>query len=236
MRRLRRTQWGPFGVFVALLTAVMLAHAAPGNGKGNNKEDAEEDAPDPILFVHGYNSDASVWDTMVSRFMEDGWTDEQLHAWSYNYNQSNADTAEEVAAEVEALMDRTGADSVDVITHSMGGLSSRYYAKFLNGDESIDAWVSLAGPNHGTDWAYGCFSTSCFEMRPGSSFLEELNKGKETPGDMRYGTWWSPCDEVINPDDSVILKGADNTKTECISHNWFLEDRIVYGQVRDYVK
>jgi len=91
-------------------------------------------------------------------------------------------TAEEVAAEVQALLERTGASSVDIITHSMGSLSSRYYAKFLNGDENIDAWVSLAGANHGTNWAYGCLSWSCFEMRPGSNFLSELNKGNETPG------------------------------------------------------
>jgi triacylglycerol lipase len=212
-----------------------LAYAAPGNGKGNDKESTDS-ASDPILFVHGYASGASIWDTMVDRFKADGWPEERLHAWSYNYNQSNKKTAEEVAAEVQALLERTGASSVDIITHSMGSLSSRYYAKFLNGDENIDAWVSLAGANHGTNWAYGCLSWSCFEMRPGSNFLSELNKGNETPGDMRYATWRSPCDTIIDPTDSVILKGADNTKKLCISHNWFVYDSGVYGEVSNFVQ
>ena len=48
-------------------------------------------------------------------------------------------------------------------------------------------------------------------MRPGSTFLTRPNAGDETPGTPNYGTWWSPCDEVINPDSSVALSGATNT-------------------------
>ena len=72
-------------------------------------------------------------------------------------------------------------------------------------------------------------------MRPGSSFLTALNSGDETPGATRYGTWWSPCDEVINPDSSVPLSGATNTQTACMSHSALRENATVYGQVRDFV-
>jgi triacylglycerol lipase len=40
-----------------------------------------------------------------------------------------------------------------------------------------------------------------------------LNSRDETPGAVRYGTLWSPCDEIINPDTSVILSGATNART-----------------------
>lgn len=215
-------------IAVSLITFALPAQAA--------KPGTEEPAVrNPILFVHGYASDASIWDTMKDRFQADGWPADELAAFSYNYNQSNATTAEEVRDQVQSLLASTGAEQVDIITHSMGGLSSRHFLKFMGGDELVEAWVSLAGPNHGTGWAYGCLSWSCFEMRPGSSFLDELNKGKETPGDTRYGTWWSSCDEIINPDDSVILKGADNNRTACISHNWFLYDGQVYSDVRNWI-
>jgi triacylglycerol lipase len=72
-------------------------------------------------------------------------------------------------------------------------------------------------------------------MRPGSTFLTELNAGDETPGTPRYATWWSPCDEIINPDNSVLLSGATNTQTACISHNALLTDATVYSQVRSWV-
>ncbi len=195
-------------------------------------------AVDPILFVHGWSGSASNWNTMIGRFEKDGYAKSQLRAYSYNTSQSNKTTAETIVkSEVEKLLKSTGASKVDIIAHSMGSLNSRWYIKFVKGGEaSVDDWVSLGGPNHGTTSANFCFGTSCVEMRPGSTFLGELNAGDETPGAVNYGTWWSPCDEFINPDSSVPLSGATNTETACISHLGLLSDETVYKQVREFVK
>lgn len=190
----------------------------------------------PILFVHGYNSSASTWDTMVANFKKDGYTDAELHRFTYDTRVSNTTTADIVRQKVDEVRALTGAARVDIIAHSMGSLSSRYYIKHLGGDGKIDAWVSLGGPNHGTDTANYCFDTSCREMRIGSTWLANLNAGDETPGlNTRFGTFWSPCDEVINPDSSVSLSGATNTKTACVTHGGLLKDSRVYTAVRDFV-
>lgn len=194
-------------------------------------------AHDPIVFVHGWNSSGTVWNTMIGRFQTDGWTTAELNNWSYDTSQSNATTAAQLQTKVDGVLKATGASKVDIITHSMGGLSSRYYARNLGGDLRIDDWVSLGGPNHGTDFANGCaWQTSCQEMRIGSSFLAALNSGDETPGAVNYGTWWSPCDEIINPDSSVALSGAANTQTACLGHSALYGDATVYGQVREFVR
>jgi triacylglycerol lipase len=196
-------------------------------------------AHDPIIFVHGWNSSGSTWNTMIARFRADGWTTAELNNWSYNTRQSNATTASELATRVNQVRAATGAAKVDLISHSMGGLSTRYYTKNLGGAANVDDFVSLGGPNHGTDTATLCAiflgQTSCREMQPRSAFLTALNSGDETPGAPNYGTWWSPCDEVINPDSSVLLTGATNTQTACMSHSSLHEDATVYGQVRDFV-
>jgi triacylglycerol lipase len=194
-------------------------------------------ARDPILFVHGWNSSASTWNAVVGRFAADGWTSAELNTWSYNTAQSNATTAQQLATKVNSVLAATGAARLDLISHSMGGLSTRYYVKNLGGGPKVDEFVSLAGPNHGTGTANLCFwNTSCFEMRPGSSFLNALNSGDETPSTPRYGTWWSPCDEVINPDTSTILSGAANTQTSCLSHSGVKDSATVYAQVREFVR
>ncbi len=193
-------------------------------------------AQDPILFVHGYTESASVWNTMIGRFEKDGYSKSFLSAYSYNTSQSNKIDAEEVKSRVESLLKTTKATKVDIIAHSMGSLNSRWYIKFLGGEAKVDDWVSLGGPNHGTETANACFSTSCVEMRVGSTFLKELNEGDETPGAVNYGTWWSPCDSIINPDSSVALSGATNTQTACISHTALTTDATVYSQVREFVK
>jgi triacylglycerol lipase len=197
---------------------------------------AAAQAHSPILFVHGYKESGSLWTTMIGRFEKDGWSKAELNNWTYNTAQSNAITAKEVATKVSEIKTKTGAAKVDLITHSMGGLSTRYYIKNLGGESTIETWVSLGGPNHGTTTANLCPETSCVEMRPSSTFLNALNSGDETPGPTKYGTWWSPCDEIINPHTSVILTGATNTETECISHVALTTNEKVYTQVREFVR
>jgi triacylglycerol lipase len=191
----------------------------------------------PILFVHGYTSNAAAWDTMKARFLADGWHSNYLNAYTFSSSKSNALIAQDVATRVSQIKAATGAAKVDIITHSMGGLSSRYYLKNLGGTANVDDWVSLGGPNHGTTWAYGCFFINpCNQMIPGSSFLNQLNSGDETPGAVNYGTWWSPCDELINPDTSTILSGATNTQTSCIFHSDLRTNLTVYQQVKAFVQ
>jgi triacylglycerol lipase len=195
-------------------------------------------AQDPILFVHGWSESASLWNTMIARFEKDGYPKSYLSAYSYNTSQSNkVDAEKEVKSHVESLLKTTGATKVDIISHSMGSLNTRWYVKFLGGESKVDDWVSLGGPNHGTETANACsFQVACQEMQIGSKFLSELNAGDETPGTVNYGTWWSPCDEIINPDESVILTGATNTKTACMSHTALTTDETVYKEVREFVK
>lgn len=193
---------------------------------------------DPILFVHGYGGSSANWDTMRSRFLADGWKDYELYAYNYSFISSNATSAAEIRDQVDKILRTTGATKVDIIAHSMGSISSRYYMKNLGGSAKVDAWVSLAGPNHGTDDVENqkCSFTPCQEIIPGSAFLLALNGGDETPGLSRYATWRSPCDTTINPDESVILFGATNNLTACIAHFNFLIDPTVYQQVRDFVQ
>src|SRR5690349_4645642 len=106
---------------------------------------------DPILFVHGYGGNAANWDNMKSRFIADGWQDVELYAYTYSFLASNASTASEIKNQVDDIIRKTGASKVDIISHSMGSVSSRYYLKNLAGTSKVDAWVSLGGPNHGTD-------------------------------------------------------------------------------------
>lgn len=190
---------------------------------------------DPILFVHGYARNPDDFCTMIDRFRSDGWSDRELYAYTYSVVASHATDAEEIRAQVDSILSATGARKVDIIAHSAGSVSSRYYLKNLGGVSKVDAWVSLAGPNHGTDTAINCSFTPCLELRTGSAFLATLNAGDETPGFPRYATWWSPCDEVVIPRESVLLIGATNHQSACLSHAQLLEDPVIYQQVRDWI-
>lgn len=198
---------------------------------------AQASGPNPVVLVHGYWGDDWNWSVMVGRLRGDGWPDANLFVWDYNIAQSNVTTANQLKTYIDGVLASTGASKVDLVTHSMGGLSSRYYLKFLDGTSKVDEWVSLGGPNHGTNAAYLCWDASCEEMRYDSEFLTNVNSGDETPGDVRYSTVRSYCDEIINPDSSTILSGADNRElSHCVGHVSLLGSWEAYTTVRDFIR
>jgi triacylglycerol lipase len=192
-------------------------------------------AHDPIIFVHGYGRTADDWNFMITQFKAAGWTDAELYTVTYGVLQSNVTIADVIKTKVDSILAHTSATKVDIIAHSMGSLSSRYYIRNLGGDTRVDAWVSLGGPNHGTSTSNDCGLTPCLEMRPNSSFLTALNSGDETPGNVRYATWWSPADQTIIPTSSVLLTGASNTQTAGIGHLSLVSDIAIYTQVKAFI-
>jgi triacylglycerol lipase len=239
----RRVDWSSSNSAIALVSLSGLVSAGAfgsatitATSEGVSSSVSISVLHDPIIFVHGFQSSGAIWGTMIAWFVSDGWPSSQMYALTYDSNQSNATIAAQIKTAVDNVLTSTGAARVDMVTHSMGGLSSRYYLRNLGGDSGTDAWVSLAGPNHGTTTANLCGSVSCLEMRPGSAFLTALNEGDETPGTPRYATWWSTCDQVTTPQQSVVLAGATNTQTACLQHSQLYADPTVYQQVRDWVK
>ncbi|MGE2843970.1 esterase/lipase family protein [Rhodococcus sp. 2.95] len=96
-----------------------------------------------------------------------------------------------IAADAELIADSirsyaTGADSVGVIAHSAGGLSSRYYAKFLGGSEVVDSFVAIGAPQYGSPG--GCVQGPAdgYDTCMFSEVLTKLNAGEDTPGSAYY--------------------------------------------------
>ncbi len=165
-----------------------------------------------------------------------GYRSSEIDALDYDSDASNVDTARRIAREVAALRERTGASRVDVVSHSMGAISSRYFLERLGGAAHVDAWVSLAGVNEGTVWAYGCYPlTPCREMVPTSSVLHRLNDAFHPTATTRYGAWWSPCDDAIVPRVNAELRGAHNVETACLEHSELKSDPVVLGQVAQFL-
>jgi triacylglycerol lipase len=193
--------------------------------------------PDPVLLVHGFQGSASGWGAMTRFLRDHGYRPAEIDAIDYDSDASNIETARRIAREAAALRARTGASRIDVVSHSMGAISSRYWVERLGGAAHVDAWVSLAGVNEGTVWAYGCYVlTPCREMVPTSSVLEGLNHGFRSSGPIRYGAWWSPCDDAIVPHTNAELPGAHNVETSCLGHTEMRTDPQVLAQVVRFLR
>jgi triacylglycerol lipase len=196
----------------------------------------------PILFVHGYNGSSSTWNTMIGRFKNDGYVDAELANFTYDYTKSNRTTAQIIKAKIDSiLLAHPTFTQVNIITHSMGTISVRYYIDSLGGADKVHAFAGLGATNHGTTLASFLFTTGGIEMRPGSTLLSHLNATDESPFGVGYSTWRTPCDEAVYPNDSPILANLipgleNNVLTACMSHSQLHEDATVYAQVRDFIQ
>lgn len=111
----------------------------------------------PLVWIHGCappgdNNEkiSHLSDGQREYFKQNGYTDDELFRFVSNGKQceSTTDMAKEIAAYIDEVKSKTGADKVDVVAHSMGALAVRLYIK-EGGDKSLHAFVSIAGAHHG---------------------------------------------------------------------------------------
>ncbi|MBY6411957.1 alpha/beta fold hydrolase [Rhodococcus sp. BP-252] len=125
--------------------------------------------PNPVVLLHGtwenaYNNFARLSPALKEAghcvfALNYGDTDSSGlgHVKSIRGTGPVAESAKEIATYVDAVLARTGADKVDIVGHSQGGLVTRQYLRFEGGANPADpsqnkvgTVVSVAGSNHGT--------------------------------------------------------------------------------------
>ncbi len=196
--------------FVLVLAMVSPAAAAGGT-------------PDPILLVHGYRGDPSTWADMKAFLQSKNRVVEAIDLAT----EDNVKNAQAIATFIKGK----GWASVDLVGQSMGGLSSRYFTKFLRGTTIVDAYVSLGTPQYGV-WS-ACLLPSTYggQMCPRSSFLATLNQGDDTPGSTVWTTIYSTTDEYVPNSSSRLDGGACFVKVTGPTHNTMDNDATVMADV-----
>lgn len=195
-----------------LAVAAALFAATAGNTKCGPV--SVEPGPIPVLFVHGFLGEYSDSFTVMRSWLADnGWSGVELREMHMG-NSMNCIffSAVDVARAADQLRLDTGAPRIDIVGHSLGGLVSRFYVKYLGGADKVRNVVTIASPHHGTAVVevnpLMCVTS---EMAPGSTFLATLNAGDETPIDaIRYTSIRSIQDYWVQPADSAHLDGAWN--------------------------
>jgi pimeloyl-ACP methyl ester carboxylesterase len=75
---------------------------------------------------------------------------------------------------VEEMLDKTYADKVDIVAHSMGGLVSRTYLELLGGGENVRKLVTLGTPYEGAAKAHGTLAGVEFTAEEGTPLKDAL--------------------------------------------------------------
>jgi triacylglycerol lipase len=147
---------------------------------------------------------------------------------------SNRDHAREICAAVHALLERTGARRVDIVAHSMGGLSTRLYLDD-GGAVRVRRTVFIATPHRGTYTAYLAFGRGRREMIPGSELLRALDRRPPVPPGVEAMTLRTPVELHILPHGSAVLPGVRDVRVCCPTHRGLLASRRAFRVIHRFL-
>jgi pimeloyl-ACP methyl ester carboxylesterase len=159
---------------------------------------ADPQAYPPILFVHGNGDSAAIWLTTVWRFESCGYPSEKLFVVDFPdplardddnepqaFRSSATEQREYLAAQVEAVLERSGASKLVLIGNSRGGNSIRSYLKYGGGASKVSHVILGGVPNHG---AMRAPLEKGNEFNGDGPFLRRLNQGSEVVAGVAFMT------------------------------------------------
>lgn len=215
-----------------LLIAVLLPVAGPrAGGKAEPIPADAASASPPVVLVPGLWDTSSLFSRMAARLEKAGW---RALAVPLKPNDGSV-TLEQSAEELRQFIDaRLGPRrSLDIVAFSMGGLVARYYAQRLGGLARIAHFITISTPHHGTGTAYLEPLPGVREMRPGSPFLQDLDRDSARLAQVSVTSIWSPLDIVIAPAVSSRLPFGSEVQIPVLLH--FLmpgDERVIEAVIR----
>jgi len=191
--------------------------------------------PAPVLLVPGWAGSARLLAPLRRRLVEAGWSEGHVMALDFTDPKgSNRDHALEISAAVDVLLERAGAQRVDIVAHSMGGLSTRLYLDH-GGAVRVRRAVFIATPHRGTYAAYLALGRGRREMIPGSALLRELGGKPSVPPGVEAMTIRTPVEVHILPHASAVLPGIRDVRVCCPTHRGLLASRNAFRVIHRFL-
>lgn len=209
-------------VVAALMPAAARAEPPPPPG-ANVPCTPSAAKPEPVILVHGTFANRTInWVEMAPRLKAAGYCVYALDYGDYLglgalgvYATGPIErSAEQLREYVDEVLAQTGADQVDLVGHSQGGMMPRYYLKRLGGAADVDDLVAITASHYGTTNPLAApavlLCPACAQQAQGSRFLSALNHGDDSPGEVSYTNVVSRYDEVVTPYTNGYLDPAAN--------------------------
>lgn len=194
--------------------------------------------PYPVVLSPGtFANSGANWVALAPMLANEGYC-----VYTYNFGMTplsmgrvgglgdNAASARTLRDVVDKVLAATGAEKVDIVGHSLGGMMPHYYLKRLGGAAKVHTLVGLGPSNHGTTLsglvdlgrklhALGFVNglidyagaTSLKQQQVGSDFQQELWRDGDTVPGVRYVVIATAHDKVVTPYTNSFLHGGDVT-------------------------
>ncbi|MFN5516328.1 MAG: alpha/beta fold hydrolase [Cyanobacteriota bacterium] len=177
----------------------------------------------PVLLVHGLQDTQAKFRALGAHLRERGWS---VHALDLRPNDGRA-PLEVLAGQVADYAEEhfSPDQPFDLLGFSMGGLVTRYYLQRLGGAGRVQRYLNIAAPNNGTWLAQALPLPGISQMRPGSTFLTDLNRDhRQVLAPLQVTVMWTPFDLMILPAQSSCLGLGEEIVIPAPVHGWLMDD------------
>jgi triacylglycerol esterase/lipase EstA (alpha/beta hydrolase family) len=203
-------------VAVSVLAAVLVFRSVEPSAPPVSQE-----RPGPVLLVPGYGGLTAALQPLADRLIASG-RDATVVPLPGTGTGDLEEAADALGDAADAALARTGAESVDVVGYSAGGVVARLWVA----DGGVDVArrvVTLGSPHHGTsladlagDLAPQQCPLGCVQLGIDSDLLSMLNAEDETPDGPTWVSIWTTQDRTVTPPDSARLEGALNLPVQSV--------------------
>lgn len=195
-----------------------------------NDPDFEPTRQTPVLYIHGVTSRYRAFRPNAERLRDEG-----FWVWGYDYGDmfapgfygmGNLDSIiEDVHANADHVLEHTGAEKLDIVAHSQGGLMTKLFIA-NGGADKVRRVVAMGANFHGTDVrgraarfaplvtrypraASALASPGVIQQLADSPWVRtHLNVPDTYPG-IVYTSLYSPADVLVTPNATSMLTAVD---------------------------
>ena len=189
---------------------------------------ATQRGPRPVIVLHGYAMNRANYLPLAYRMAKAGLG--PIFGFEYWTLGRVAAGARQLGWFVDDVLAATGAEQVDIIGHSMGGVVGRYYVCLAGGDGRVKNLVTLGSPHGGTDVSSMGLGHPTRELLLGSKLVTRLTLAPP-PMHTKITVIWSRGDALVPGGRQHPLPGAEIIMYDDLGHVALLGSRRVAAQV-----
>lgn len=218
-------------------------------------EPPEPDEPDPIVLIPGMVTSLNlkriftdeeggawffapqaheVYKALLERFNQQGFTENQnLFIAHYDWrNPVSAAASNYLKPMIDYAKQVTGAEKVDIVTHSMGGLVARSYIQSENYEDDVDQLITMGTPHLGASDAYIAWEGGEFPERWGLGirlYLQSvenalrIRRAAPLPRPLSFRAFFPSLKDLLPTEDFITRNNTPFPVGDQAEPNFFLQ-------------
>ena len=158
-------------IMSTMVTLGLFVISLPAFGQNQSGQQQQTEKSLPVLLIHGYAEDAAIWKKWEDMLRKDGI---QFFTVTFKNSDDKCGSAKQHAKELEKIVQdikqQSGAQKLNIVGHSKGGLDARIFLDITD-TKDVANLIMIGTPNAGSpsaDTNDAC-APAVFDLRPGAN-------------------------------------------------------------------